>query len=85
MQSALSGKKVRNCDYALVFEPTSPKLTGVDPWTLYHILGPPAGCKNTYNYKFLILRVFDNYDSILGVFDDYDFRRKYVGNLAPNI
>ena len=62
MQSALLGKKSRNCDYALVFKATSPKLTGVGPWTLYHRLGPPAGCEHTYNYEFSILRVFDDYD-----------------------
>ena len=53
-QSALPGKKNRNCDYAPVFEATSPKLTGVGPWTLYHRLGPPSGCEKP------ILRVFDD-------------------------
>ena len=50
---------LRNCTH---FELTSPKLTGVGPWTLYHRLGPPAGCEHIYNYEFSILCVFDDYD-----------------------
>ena len=85
-QSALPGKKNRNCNYALVFEATSPKLTGVSPWTLYHRLGPPAGCEK------LILRVFDDITcfrrlrlSTITTFDNYEFRQKCVEKLPPNL
>ena len=44
-----AGEKVRNCDYALVLEATSPKLTGAYTWTINHRLGPPAGPENPYN------------------------------------
>ena len=62
MQSALPGEKVRNCDYAFVFEATSPKLTGAGPCNLYHRLGSQAGSENPYNYNFLILRIFAQFD-----------------------